>query len=115
MAKTDQINDPTIKEKLEGAFSLMRQNNPSDAVHQICDAYLLLVEAQPEMMTEKINMPRGRRMLLMSRFPRLGANLSMSSIADKKPKIEFTKSRFVVSEALTYYEYVVDQAIRRKI
>ncbi len=45
------------------------------------------------------------------RWPALGANLSMASVRAGKPEIEFTRERFAVSEAMTYYQYALESAI----
>jgi hypothetical protein len=37
----------------------------------------------------------------------------MESLREGTPKIEFKRDRFVMSEAITYYEFTVDTAIQQ--
>jgi hypothetical protein len=43
-------------------------------------------------------------------FPRLGAHIQLSS--DSQPEIIYDREKFIFSEAVTYYEFVVDYMIR---
>jgi hypothetical protein len=43
-------------------------------------------------------------------FPRLGAHIQLNS--DSQPEIIYDREKFIFSEAVTYYEFVVDYMIR---
>lgn len=42
---------------------------------------------------------------------RHGANLKPGSVRAGKPEIEFLRERFAISEAMTYYHFVLETAI----
>ena len=60
---------------------------------------------------QKLEMRPGFSIPAAMRWPALGANLSLASVTAKEPKIEFTREKFAVSEAITYYEYTLESAI----
>lgn len=111
MAKPDQIRDDRLRGMIEKAYQHMRQGKGADAVRALVDAYLYLIELKPQMLTEKVPMRRGE-MLAVLRWPQLGANLKPASVRAGKPEIEITRERFATSEAMTYYEYVIESALR---
>lgn len=113
MAKPDQIKDPELREMAEKAHQLMRSGQATDAVKILSDAYLKLLAKYPEMLDETIEPRPGRKMPAVMRWPQLGANLTLESVQQKQPQIEFIRDRFAVSEAITYYEYTVDSAVAR--
>jgi hypothetical protein len=45
------------------------------------------------------------------RWPALGANMDAESARAGAPKIEFVRDRFSVSEAMTYYQFVLDEIL----
>ena len=50
----------------------------------------------------------------LMRWPALGANLKPGSVAAGRPEIEFLRERFSVSEAMTYYQFVLDEILERQ-
>jgi hypothetical protein len=113
MVKAEQIVDPELREMAQKAHQCMREGKATDAVRLLSDAYLKLLERYPEMLDETIEPRPGRKMPAVMRWPQLGANLSLESVQEKKPRIEFIRDRFAVSEAITYYEYTVESAVAR--
>jgi hypothetical protein len=111
MARPEQVVDPDLRAMLETAHQQMRQGKASDAVKTLSTAYLELLKKHPEMLDETIEPLPGRRIPAVMRWPQLGANLTLESVAAKQPEIQFIRERFSTSEAITYYEYTLESAI----
>jgi hypothetical protein len=111
MAKPDQVNDEKLRTLLTGAFANMRAGKPTDAVHQCADAFLYLLELKPEIKTESAAARRGMQMPLLMRWPMLGANIRPGSVQEGKPEIVYSREKFALSEAITYYEFTLETAI----
>lgn len=110
MPTPKDINDAGLRAQVEGAFKAMRAGKGTDAVKSLADAYLHLLEMRPEMLEETVNM-RNREIPRVMRWPALGANMSLESVMAGTPQIEFVRERFSVSEAMTYYQFVLDEAL----
>lgn len=115
MAKHDQIVDDELRSKLEDAHQDMRTGKGTDAVRTLVDAYLHMLKLKPEMLDEEIEPRPGFKMFAVMRWPMLGANLTLASVRAKQPVIEYKRDHFAVSEAITYYEYVVETALSREL
>ncbi|MCK9485680.1 MAG: hypothetical protein M0R73_03115 [Dehalococcoidia bacterium] len=113
MPKPDQVQDADLRAQIEKAYSAMRSGNGTEAVRVLADAYLYLLNKHPDMLDETIEPRPGRQMPAVMRWPALGANLTLESVMQKKPRIEFMRDRFAVSEAITYYEYTLESAIQK--
>ncbi len=114
MAKPEDIQNEELRAILTDAFADVRSGRASEAVHKVSDAMLLLIELKPEILKETFKM-RAREIPKLMRWPALGANMKMESVVAGKPEIEFVKERFAVSEALTYYQYVIDEAMAKEV
>ena len=112
MPKYDQISDPELRALLAKVHTQMREGKSGEAVHSCSDAFLKLLEMKPELLTAGTPGRRGRQMTVAMLWPRLGANLKLESIQAGKPEIEFERERFATSEAITYYEFTVDTALK---
>ncbi|HKI74475.1 MAG TPA: hypothetical protein VJ998_07525 [Pseudomonadales bacterium] len=112
MPTPKDINDPTLREKVETAFAEMRAGKGTDAVRTLADSFLYLLELKPALLQEKIAM-RNREIPRVMRWPALGANIKLDSVIAGKPEIEFIRERFSVSEAMTYYQFVLDEALEK--
>jgi hypothetical protein len=110
MAKAADVQNPDLRAKLETAFAAMRAGKGAEAVRACADAYLAFIELHPEVKAETIAM-RGRQVSRLMRWPALGANMTLESVRAGTPQIEFTRDRFAVSEAMTYYQYVLDEVL----
>jgi hypothetical protein len=80
-------------------------------VRALSELFLDVLRAHPELLERWVPLPRGQTALLVTRWPVLGANLDMASVKDGRPRIEFVRERFALSEAITYYEFLLDTAI----
>ena len=113
MAKAADVQNPELRAKLEAAFAAMRAGKGLDAVRACADAYLRFLELHPEVKSETIAM-RGRQVPKLMRWPALGANMTLESVRAGAPAIEFTRDRFSVSEAMTYYQFVLDEILEKE-
>ncbi len=111
MAKPEQVTDPDLRAQIERAHEQMRTGDPSGAVKTLAGAYLYIMEKKPEMLEATFAARAGRQVPAVMRWPNLGANLAPDSVLAKKPRIDFIRERFAVSEAITYYEYTLESAI----
>ena len=72
-----------------------------------------MMKKMPSLLDEEIEPRPGFKMFTVMRWPMLGANLTIESVRAKAPVIEFKRDHFEASEAITYYEYVLDMALSR--
>jgi len=113
MAKASDVQNGELRGKLEAAFAAIRAGKGGDAVRACADAYLRFVELRPEVKAETIAM-RGRQISRLMRWPALGANMSADSVRAGNPKIAFERDRFSVSEAMTYYQFVLEEVLEHQ-
>ena len=114
MARPDQVNDEQLRERLVAVQDAMRTGKANDAVKLVVQALFRLLEIKPELVTQEIEPRPGWKIPFLTRWPQLGANFVEGSLKDKKPEIEFVKERFALSEAITYYEFTLDTAIKQE-
>jgi hypothetical protein len=113
VARPADIENVELRAKVEACFAAMRAGKGADAVRAAADAYLRFLELHPEAKAETIAM-RGRSVPRLMRWPALGANMSLESVRTGTPQIEFQRERFSVSEAMTYYQFVLDEILERE-
>jgi hypothetical protein len=112
VANPEKVKDESLRTQLELAKTQLRAANPTEAVRTLADAFLAMLAKHPDLREATVAGRRGR-MAVVTQWPRLGANLALESLADGEPRIEFVRDRFAMSEALTYYEFTVDTAVRQ--
>lgn len=112
MPKHDAVKDDELRGKLDKAHQEMRKGKGTDSVHSLSEAYLYILKLKPELLEETVELRPGRKMLTVMRWPMLGANLSLESVTAKAPEIDFERDHFAVSEAITYYEYTMETALK---
>ena len=113
MPKPEQINDEKLRAMVTDAFQNLRSGDPTQAVHQLSDAIMYLLELKPELKDAKVPMRRGQ-MPFLTRWPQLGANWKAGSLQAGDPEIEFIREKFALSEAITYYEFTLETAIKNE-
>ncbi len=111
MARRDLIQNEELRKLVDESYQYMSEGNGAEAVRSLAKTYLRLLELKPELLEKKVKMRMGREFPLVMRWPALGANLKLESVRAGKPEIEFVRERFAVSEAMTYYEYVVETIV----
>jgi hypothetical protein len=103
--KLDRIQDEKLRETLSTAHTSLRAGEYKDVVQRAADAYLELLRRKPEMLEGMI----GRFRIMM--FPRLGARLDPVE-GQTQPALTWDRETFGFSEAVTYFEFAVDQLVR---
>ncbi|MEX2159641.1 MAG: hypothetical protein WEB04_09595 [Dehalococcoidia bacterium] len=102
--KVDRINDAALRETLAAAHASLKSGDYKDVVQRAADAYLELLRRKPELLDGLI----GRFRVMM--FPRLGARLEREN--GGTPSLHWDRETFAFSEAVTYFEFAVDQLVR---
>ena len=113
MPKPSDIRNEELRQSMEGAFAAMRAGKGVDAVRACAGGYLRFLELHPEAKAETIAM-RDRRIPRVMRWPALGANMDLASVQAGTPRIDFTREAFSVSEAMTYYQFVLDEILEHE-
>jgi hypothetical protein len=103
-SKLDRIKDESLRASLTDAQASLRSGNFNDVVHRSSDAYAEMLRRDPELLKG----PLGMRRILF--FPRLGARLVQEQ--DGTPTIIYDRETFIFSEAITYFEFAVDNLIK---
>jgi hypothetical protein len=103
-AKLDRIQDSALRESLAAAHASLRSGDYPDVVRRCAAAYIELLRRKPELLEGML----GRMRIMM--FPRLGARLEAQQ--GGPPRLEWDRETFAFSEAVTYFEFAVDQLVR---
>ena len=103
--KLDRIHDATLRTSLTAAHTSLRSGDYKDVVRRAAAAYLELLRRKPELLDGML----GRFRVMM--FPRLGARLD-SVEGQPLPALTWDRETFAFSEAVTYFEFAVDQLVR---
>ncbi len=98
MAKPEQIHSDELRPIVQDAHRALRDGDPTTTVRRCADAFLRLAVREPRV----LELPPGMR---VHPFPRLGANLQLRE--GEPPEVTFEREEFSLSEAITYYEYVL--------
>jgi len=106
MAKLEQIRDETLRESMRAAHASLRAGNHRDVVQRAGEAYIELLRRKPELLQGEDMMSRFRIFM----FPRLGAHLEVEG--GKPVAVAFDREQFGFPEAVTYYEFAVDNLVR---
>lgn len=114
MAKPEQVHDERLRGMLQDAHGHMRAGKADVAVRRLVEAFMHLLELKPEIKDATVTPRPGVTMPAIWRWPQLGANLKMDSVRTGKPEIEFVRDRFALSEAITYYEFTLETAIKHE-
>ncbi|MFI4975010.1 MAG: hypothetical protein ACHP84_10770 [Caulobacterales bacterium] len=113
MARPSDISNDELRDAVEVAFAAMRAGRGGEAVHACATAYLRFLEIHPDVKAETTLM-RDRAIPRLLRWPNLGANMVPESVRAGDPKIEFERERFSVAEAMTYYQFVLDEILDKQ-
>ena len=113
MARPSDIQNPELRVQIEAAFTSMRAGKSSDAVRTLAAAFTRFVELYPAFKAETIEL-RGRQISKLTRWPNLGANMSPDALRTGAPDIVFARDKFSTSEAMTYYQFVLDEVLAQE-
>ena len=106
MAKVDKIQDEKLRASLKAAHASLRAGDHRDVVQRAGEAYIEVLRRKPELLEGEGFM----RQMRIFMFPRLGAHLEVD---DGKPvAVAFDRETFGFPEAVTYYEFAVDNVVR---
>jgi hypothetical protein len=103
--RVDQIQDAALRESMAAAHASLRAGEYKDVVQRAADAFLELLRRKPELLEGMI----GRIRVMF--FPRLGARMEYTN-EKELPQLEWDRETFGFSEAVTYFEFAVDQLVR---
>ena len=113
MPRPDQVQDAQLRASFESVQQCLRTRKPDEAVKLTVKALFQLLELKPELKTEESEPRPGWKIHFLTRWPQLGANFKEGSLQQHEPEIEYTKDHFALSEAITYYEFTLETAIKR--
>lgn len=102
--RLDRIKDDALRSSLADAQSSLRSGNFADVVRRSSDAYIEMLRRNPDLLKG----PMGMRRILF--FPRLGARLIQEQ--DGNPTVVYDRETFIFSEAITYFEFAVDNLLK---
>jgi len=106
MAKVDKIQDEKLRESMRAAHASLRAGNHQDVVQRAGEAYMELLRRKPQLLEGE----GFEKMMRIWMFPRLGAHLE---VQDGRPtELVLDRDRFGFPEAVTYYEFAVDNLVR---
>ena len=117
MAKPSEVTDPFLHATLTEAEKAVDDGDWNEAVHKAVEAYKALADKRPDVIMRAG--PAMGALPLEGRVPQRGAmrpwpsllGVTLTFDANDKPKLEFTKDRFTMSDAVTYFEYALDCAV----
>ncbi len=104
MPKPDEIADPTYRMEMADANAALNDGRYLDAVRKCADAFLSLLQSRPDLVAAGAGVRPGMI------WPRLGVRLAFDE--GRPPRMEWDKERFSFAEAITYYEFTLEQLIR---
>lgn len=105
MPKTDKIQDEGLRNSLTEAQAALKSGDYKRVVDLSATAYMELLRRKPEL----LKMPMQLQTVMF--FPRLGAHLQLNSTTGE-PEMIYDREKFIFSEAVTYWEFVVDHLVR---
>ena len=105
--KADRIQDEALRGSLQDAQAALRSGDYKKVVELSSAAYVELLRRKPEMLQG------AQQFMSVMFFPRLGATLMVNTSG--QPEIVWERDKFIFSEAVTYYEFTVDNLIKHNI
>jgi hypothetical protein len=106
--KTEKIQDEGLRNSLTEAQANLKSGDYRKVVDLAAGAYLELLRRKPAL----LRMPLQLQTVMF--FPRLGAHLQLNSTTSE-PELIYDREKFSFSEAVTYWEFVVDAIVRHKL
>lgn len=106
-AKTLRIQDEGLRHSLEEAQTALKTGDYKKTVDLSAAAYVELLKRKPDMLKGE---DQFRTMLF---FPRLGTHLILNT--EGQPEVVYDREKFIFSEAITYFEFAVDNIVKAGI
>jgi hypothetical protein len=106
-SRTDRIRDDALRTAMQDAKAALKSGDYQLVVERSSEAYAELLRRKPEMLqgAEQI------RSVLF--FPRLGAHLVIDG--ERQPEVIYDRDTFSFSEAVTYFEFAVDNLVKHEL
>ena len=108
MANPEDITDPALRSSLESASNLLDDGEYLASVKQSVEAFLQLAAIHPEAIAKPPG-PHEPTNVARSWPSYLGVTMLWEN---DKPKMQFDKERFSMSEAASYFEYIMRESAR---
>lgn len=105
--KAEKIQDPALRQSMIDAQTALKAGDFKRVVELSAAAYMELLRRKPEMLEGP------QALLSIMFFPRLGAHLQLNH--DRQPELIWDRDRFIFSEAITYWEFAVDNLVRHGV
>jgi hypothetical protein len=102
--KLERISDETLRGSMADAQAALRSGDYKKVVELTSGAYVELLRRKPEMLQGP------QQFMNVMFFPRLGAHLQLDSSG--QPEIIWDREKFIFSEAVTYYEFTLDNLLK---
>jgi hypothetical protein len=118
-SQTEQIQDGDLRELMRQAETLLDEGDHTGCVRLCADAYLMLLERQPQVLQGlrkvmatprvKAGIENGTLRFAPLLFPRLAAKLQLPDAGerDARPSIRFDRETISFAEAIQYYEFTL--------
>jgi hypothetical protein len=106
-AKTDRIQDEGVRRSMVEAKDALGSGDYKRVVELSAASYMELLRRKPE------TLEGAQQLMSIMFFPRLGAHLQLNS--ERQPELIWDREKFIFSEAITYYEFTVDQLIKHAV
>ncbi len=101
----EKIKDEKLRETMATAHKALKEGDFLGGVQRAGDGSLELLKRKPELLAEG-GIPARMRIMMV---PRLGAHLEREE--DQPPTVVWDRENFGFSEAVTYFEFAVDQLV----
>jgi len=105
--KLDKINDESLRQAMQDAQAALKGGDYKRVVELTSNAYVELLRRKPELLQGPA------QFMSVMFFPRLGAHLQVNTAG--QPEIIWDREKFIFSEAVTYYEYTIDNLIKHEL
>lgn len=105
--KTERIQDESLRHSLEEAQAALKTGDYKKTVDLSAAAYVELLRRKPELLQ---GIDQFRTIMF---FPRLGAHLQLNGSG--QPELVYDRERFIFSEAVTYFEFAVDNLVKHGV
>ncbi|MEO8456939.1 MAG: hypothetical protein ABI559_03915 [Chloroflexota bacterium] len=106
--KTEKIQDDALRNSLSEAQAALKSGDYRKVVDLSATAYMELLRRKPAL----LRMPMQLQTVMF--FPRLGAHLQLNSTT-AEPELIYDREKFSFSEAVTYWEFVVDALVKHQL
>src|SRR3990170_1204337 len=114
MARPSDIEDPVFRAALEEAERLIDEGDYTKASRRCAETYLLLLDRRPDLVPPPgVGFGAGfgpGRAMRRGFWPGQGG-IRVIFDEDRKPSLSYEKDRFSLTEALTYFEFMVEQVV----